>query len=60
MNAKLVEMPGRRIIASDTFEERVAANGSAFTDVLEAFDGALGQALKRIVVFTLTTPPPDR
>jgi len=60
MNAKLVEMPERRIIASDTVEERVIANGSAFTDVLEAFDSALGQALKRIVVFTLTTPPADR
>jgi cholesterol transport system auxiliary component len=60
LNAKLVEMPERRIIASRTFEQHVLAAGSAFTDVLHAFDEALGQAIKGIVVFTLTTPPPTR
>lgn len=59
MNAKLVEMPQRRIIASNTFEERVKAAGTAFPDVLAAFDDALGQVIKGIVVFTLTTPPPE-
>lgn len=56
MNAKLVEMPDRRIIASETFEQRVKARGRRFPDVIDAFDQALGTVLKNIVVFTLTTP----
>lgn len=60
MNAKLVEMPERRIVASNTYEQRVQAAGTAFTDVLVAFDEALGQVIKEIVIFTLTTPPPTR
>ncbi len=59
MNAKLVEMPQRRIIASNTFEERVPAAGTTFPDVLAAFDEALGQVIKGIVVFTLTAPLPE-
>ncbi|WP_119461787.1 ABC-type transport auxiliary lipoprotein family protein [Rhodospirillaceae bacterium SYSU D60014] len=57
MNAKLVEMPERRIIASQTFERRVAASGRSFENVIEAFDTALGGVIKQIVLFTLTTPP---
>lgn len=57
MNAKLVEMPDRRIIASETFGQKVKAEGSGFRDVIDAFDAALGAVLKHIVEFTLTTPP---
>jgi cholesterol transport system auxiliary component len=49
-------MPDRRIIASETFEQRVKARGRRFPDVIDAFDQALGTVLKNIVVFTLTTP----
>ena len=56
MNAKLVQMPDRRITASRTVEERVKATGSTFNVVIDAFDEALGSAIKQIVVFTLTTP----
>lgn len=56
MNAKLVQMPERRIVASETFERRVRAAGTAFQDALAAFDEALGGVIKQIVVFTLTSP----
>ncbi len=56
MNAKLVQMPERKIVASKTVEKRVTAEGTAFTDVIAAFDTALGRTLKEVVVFTLTAP----
>ena len=56
MNAKLVRMPDRRIIASETFGVEMPANGGTLNDVVEAFDEALGKVLKDIVVFTLTAP----
>jgi cholesterol transport system auxiliary component len=54
MNAKLVEMPDRRIVASNTFESRVPAASNSFKDIIAAFDEALGQVIKRIVISTLT------
>jgi cholesterol transport system auxiliary component len=56
MNAKLVRMPDRRIIASETFGSEMPANGGTLKDVVEAFDEALGKVLKQIVVFTLEAP----
>jgi len=58
MNAKLVQMPERRIIAARTVEREVKAESSRLVDIITAFDTALGRVLKEIVVFTLTTPPP--
>jgi cholesterol transport system auxiliary component len=58
MNAKLVRMPDRRIIASETFGAEMPANGGTLNDVVEAFDEALGKVLKDIVVFTLSAPGP--
>jgi cholesterol transport system auxiliary component len=55
MNAKLVRMPERRIVASDTREAKVPAGGGKITDIVAAFDDALGRVLKEIVAFTLTT-----
>jgi cholesterol transport system auxiliary component len=60
MNAKLVRMPERRIIAARTVEREVEAESSRLADIITAFDTALGRVLKEIVVFTLTTPPPTR
>jgi cholesterol transport system auxiliary component len=57
MNAKLVEMPERRIIASETFDAEVKAAGAKFTDVVGAFDEAVGKVFKNIVVFTLQAKP---
>jgi cholesterol transport system auxiliary component len=56
MNAKLVRMPERRIIASETFGTEMPATGSTLKDVVEAFDEALGKVLKQIVMFTLAAP----
>src|SRR5690606_23319519 len=54
INAKLVEMPERRIVAATTVERRIRATGNRLEVVLVAFDEALGSALKEIVAFTLT------
>jgi cholesterol transport system auxiliary component len=54
INAKLVEMPERRIVAAGTFERRERATGRSLDEVLIAFDEALGGTLKDIVAFTLT------
>jgi cholesterol transport system auxiliary component len=57
MNAKLVEMPERRIVDSNTFERRAPAASNSFKDIIEAFDEALGHVIKNIVVSTLTFQP---
>lgn len=54
--AKLVKMPERRIIAATTSEAKPQAAGSKFTDVIDAFDSALGTVLKDVVMFTLEAP----
>lgn len=53
INAKLVRMPRRNIVASDTFEARVAASSPALTDIVAAMDNATGAVLRRIVEWTL-------
>ena len=56
LNAKLVVMPKRAIIASKTFESSVQAAGSNVSQVIAAFDLALGGTLKQIVEWGLTVP----
>jgi cholesterol transport system auxiliary component len=56
MNAKLVKMPDRRIIASETFERKLPAASGKLADIVGAFDETLGKVLKQIVIFTLTAP----
>jgi cholesterol transport system auxiliary component len=53
INAKLVKMPDRTIIASRTFDHVVIANSNGMEEIVAAFDDALGKALKRIVQWTL-------
>lgn len=53
INAKLVRMPRRTIVASDTFEARVRASSPAFRDAIGAFDVALEMVMRRIVEWTL-------
>lgn len=59
MNAKLVQMPERRIVSSNTFEYRAGAASNSFRDIIEAFDTALGSVIKKIVVSTLAYQPPE-
>jgi cholesterol transport system auxiliary component len=52
--AKLVKMPQRVIVASETFENVVPAERNNMEAIVGAFDEALGKVLKHIVVWTLT------
>ena len=54
MNFKLVRMPGRRIVASRTFEQKQAAPGPDLLDIVRGFDDALGVVLRHVVEWTLT------
>ena len=56
INAKVVQMPERRIVSSATFERREASAGTKLPDIVAAFDEALGHVLKRIVLFVLEEP----
>lgn len=53
MNAKLVAMPDRKIVASQTEEYVMRAPGTSMLEVVHGFDDALGKILKRLVVWTL-------
>lgn len=55
LNAKLVKMPERMIVASETFEQRTKAEGRGMTQVVSAFDESLNKVLKRAVEWTLRT-----
>jgi cholesterol transport system auxiliary component len=55
--AKLVRMPDRQIIGVASFERCVRARADKVPSVVEAFDQALGSVMKRLVAWTLTTPP---
>ena len=57
--AKLVRMPDRQIIGVATFERCVRARADKVPKVVEAFDQALGSVMKRLVAWTLRTPPPQ-
>ncbi|WP_448204197.1 ABC-type transport auxiliary lipoprotein family protein [Azospirillum sp. sgz302134] len=51
--AKLVGMPRRTIEAGETFEAVVPVRGRAFTDVIDAFNEALGTVESELVQWTL-------
>ncbi len=55
--AKLVRMPDRQIIGEASFERCVRARADKIPKVVEAFDQALGSVIKRLVSWTLRTPP---
>lgn len=56
--AKLVRMPDRQIIGVASFERCVRARADKVPKVVGAFDQALGSVMKRLVSWTLRTPPP--
>lgn len=53
INAKLVTMPRREIVASENFERVVKAERNSMEAIIGAFDDALGKVLKAVVVWTL-------
>jgi cholesterol transport system auxiliary component len=55
--AKLVRMPDRQIIGVASFERCVRARADSIPKVIDAFDQALGSVIKRLVAWTLRTPP---
>ena len=59
LNAKLVKMPERTIIAAFKSEHSVVAAGTEIIDVVYAFDAALGKVLRAVVEWALSAPPPD-
>lgn len=54
---KLVRMPDRQIIGVASFERCVRVRSDKVPKVVEAFDQALGSVIKRLVTWTLKTPP---
>jgi cholesterol transport system auxiliary component len=57
--AKLVRMPVREIVASHMTEQKAQAASNTLDSVVAAFDEALGPVLKDIVVWALTSIPPE-
>lgn len=55
LNAKLIAMPARRIVASKTWEYNLPAEGSDMADIVTGFDFVLGKIQKRLVAWTLRT-----
>lgn len=56
INAKLVQMPDRKIVASRTVGRRLPAASAKLEDIIAAFDEALGKVLRDIVIFVLNAP----
>jgi cholesterol transport system auxiliary component len=56
IDARLVAMPQRQIIARALFEKRMPAAADALPEVIAAFDDALGAVMKEIVAWTVTNP----
>jgi len=55
INAKLVKLPRRTIIGSESFEAMAEAKADTLNDIILAYDEALGSVLKDLVAWTLTT-----
>jgi cholesterol transport system auxiliary component len=53
INVKLVKMPQREIVATQTFDRRIRADSNTMANIIEAYDSALGKVLKLIVTWTL-------
>lgn len=53
INAKLIQLPRRSIVASNTFEYTITAEQNSMSAIIGAFDDALGKGMKRLVEWTL-------
>tara|TARA_B100000676_G_scaffold58520_1_gene57600 strand:+ start:485 stop:1195 length:711 start_codon:yes stop_codon:yes gene_type:complete len=54
INAKLIKMPRRSIVASKNFEYLIDAKENSMAEIIGAFDTALGKTMRRMVEWTLT------
>lgn len=54
INAKLVKMPRRAIIGSQSFEALAEAKADVMDEIIAAYDEALGSVMKDLVEWTLT------
>jgi cholesterol transport system auxiliary component len=55
INAKLVQLPRRTIIGSKSFEAVAQTKADTMSEIIDAYDEALGSVLKHLVQWTLTT-----
>ena len=55
LNAILVKMPAREIVGSTRIDRTEPAQADTMSNIVGAFDAALGGALKELVTWTLTT-----
>lgn len=53
INAKLIKMPERHIVASHTFERVIESPDNRMPTIVKTFDGALGKVMRDLVVWTL-------
>lgn len=51
--AKVIKMPQRMIVASNSFEAVVPADGTRIEEIVGSFDEALGKVLKRVVLWAM-------
>ena len=59
INAKLIRLPQRIIVAGTNRESVVAVRGDGIDNIVEAFDSALGGVLKTIVTWSLKAGEKD-
>ena len=55
INARLVQLPERSIVAVEEFGAEATAPSGTLVPVVNAFDEALGRVMKRLVLWTLET-----
>jgi cholesterol transport system auxiliary component len=60
LTAKLMQMPQRNIIGRTTAEYRATVQADGIEGAMQAFDQALGEALRHIVEWTLRNAPAPR
>jgi len=53
INAKLIKMPRRSIVASKNFEYLIDAKENSMEEIIGAFDASLGKSMRRLVEWTL-------
>lgn len=53
INAKLIKMPRRSIVASENFEYTISVKENSMQAIVGGFDDALGKAMRRLVEWTL-------
>ncbi|MGB8273780.1 MAG: ABC-type transport auxiliary lipoprotein family protein [Alphaproteobacteria bacterium] len=60
LNAKLVALPRRTIVASASFEHSAEAGADRIVDLIAAFNESLGHVLGELVAWTLKSGEADR